>query len=278
MRKIILRTQILRATIALIATLNFFGINIEEQARANELIDGVVLDEIGNWQISKGHETRAITEGDSIPEGFTLKQPSPLAKITILRENGTVIKCPEQTRICRCVFSSKEGGLPLVDNILKVAFRFLNERPEGFVSTLSRNETVSIADGLAWLDSDKVVLDSAAGLKEGDRLKITNFANSNSTLTATLTSDDHNPCNIEIKDFSPGLYLLETELNATPNHRKAALIAVVKKQDLNEANTNLDLIKKSLGSDTTTYNEPRRQLYRAALAALSNKYAGSDAK
>lgn len=87
-------------------------------------VAGIVISKVGDWEIAKDKEIRTLDEGDSIPDGWTLKPKKSNNTITVLLNNGKVMKCPDATGQCQ---QPLKGIKPTTwyDNIYRTAMRLV---------------------------------------------------------------------------------------------------------------------------------------------------------
>jgi len=242
------KQYILRQTCsALLLTLAFFtywqtvsaatpasdkGIAAGKNAPSDNEVAGIVLDKIGEWSITKGKDTRSIVEGDSIADGWTLKQKTSDGTISVLLNNGKVMKCPDINGACLSPIRTAKPT-SWYDNLVRTAMRLVTNDPDRFVAAISRDvDGLVLSDGVVQQEGSKIDLSSItkdlpAGKYAVELIKQNSDSGKNvANLSCAFEVKAHKLNKLSLPGLESDVYRLQITSQQEPNKSASAYIYV----------------------------------------------------
>lgn len=248
-------------------------------AKSENDVAGFVQDISGNWELVSRRETRQLSQGDAVVNGWSLTPLSEDAKITIILKDGTKLKCPGCIA-CSGPIVSREPSAAFI--WLSAAVNMFIKKPQSWTDALARGipqrTAPALQDGVLSVEGGQINLSPIIlGAPDGRyyaRIYKIGDGGGGSTLfgPAVLTIKKEHSVVINTGILEPGVYRVRLCEGKDDPHGEEAWFLLSARQDYQH---NLHAFEKArrsareLEADARRTGVTARELLRAYMASLA---------
>jgi hypothetical protein len=248
-----------------------------KSAGKNDDVAGIVLDKIGDWSITKDNDTHSIAEGDSIHDGWTLKQTTSNGTISVLLNNGKVMKCPDINGAClSAIHVAKPTGW--YDNLVRTAMRLVSNDPDRFVASISRDSGgLVLSDGVVLQQGSKIDLSAITkNLPDGkytvELIKQNSDGGKNGgNPTSVFEVKAHKLNKLSLSELDSDVYRLQITSQQDSTRFGSAYVYLADRGQYPQAQEKFSAFVTSVGGAQQELNGPEQSIVRAFIFAFAEK-------